>query len=43
MEEVIRERCKALPFTHKSDKECQAYISASRHASSIISEAKAME
>ena len=36
MEEAISERRKAFGAAHRSDKDCQAIISASRHASSVI-------
>ena len=42
VEEAVCERRTALAAAHKSHKDCQAYISASRHASSIITKAKAV-
>ena len=41
MEKAISERRKAFAAAHRSDEDCQAYISASRRASSVIAEAKA--
>ena len=41
MEEAVSERCKAFAAAHRSDKDCQAYISASRRTSSVIVKAKA--
>ena len=41
VEEVVSERCKAFAVAHRSDEDCQAYISASRRASSVIAKAKA--
>ena len=41
MESEVSERCKAFAAAHKSDEDCQAYISTSRRASSIIAKAKA--
>ena len=41
MEEAISERRKAFAATHRSDEDRQAYISASRHASSVITKTKA--
>ena len=40
MEEAVSERCKAFAAAHRSDEDCQAYISASRRASSVIAKAK---
>ena len=40
MEEVISERRKAFAADHRSDEDRQAYISASRRASSVITKAK---
>ena len=40
MEEAVSERRKAFAATHRSDKDCQAYISGSRRASSVIAKAK---
>ena len=40
-ESAVSERRKAFAAAHRSDKDCQAYISASRHASSVIAKAKA--
>ena len=33
---MVSERCKAFAAAHRSDEDLQAYISASRHASSVI-------
>ena len=41
MEKAVSERRKAFAAAHRSDEDCQAYISASRHASSVIAKAKA--
>ena len=41
VEEAISERRKAFAAAHRSDENRQAYISASRHASSVIAKAKA--
>ena len=41
VEEAISERHKAFTATHRSNEDRQAYISASRHASSVIDKAKA--
>ena len=41
VEEAISERRKAFAATHRSDEDRQAYISASRRASSVIAKAKA--
>ena len=41
MEEVFSEILKAFAAAHRSDEDRQAYISASRHASSVIAKAKA--
>ena len=41
MEEAVSERRKAFAAAHRSDKDRQAYISASRRASSIMAKAKA--
>ena len=41
MEQAVSERRKAFAAAHRSDEDCQAYISASRRASSIIAKAKA--
>ena len=41
VEEAASERRKAFPAAHRSDEDFQAYISASRHALSVISKAKA--
>ena len=41
VEEAVSERRKAFAATHRSDEYRQAYISASRHASSVIAKAKA--
>ena len=41
MEEAVSERCKTFAAAHRSDKDCQAYISASRRISSVITKAMA--
>ena len=41
VEGAVSERCRAFTAAHRSDEDCQAYISASRHASSVIVKAKA--
>ena len=41
MEEAVSERRKAFTAAHRCDKDRQAYISASRRASSVIAKAKA--
>ena len=41
MEEAVSERRKAFSAAHRSDEDRQAYISASRRASSVIAKAKA--
>ena len=41
VEEVVSERCEAFAAAHRSDEDRQAYISASRRASSVIARAKA--
>ena len=41
VEQVVGERRKAFAAAHRSDEDCQAYISASRRASSVIAKAKA--
>ena len=41
VEEAVSERCKAFAAAHRSDEDRQAYISASRRASSVIAKAKA--
>ena len=41
VEEAVSERRKAFAAAHRSDEDCQAYISASRRASSVIVKAKA--
>ena len=41
MEEAVSERRKAFATAHRSDEDRQAYISASRRASSVIAKAKA--
>ena len=41
VEEAVSERRKAFAAAHRSDEDCQAYISASRRASSVIAKAKA--
>ena len=41
VEGVVSERRKAFAAAHRSDEDCQTYISASRHASSVIAKAKA--
>ena len=40
LEEAISQRRKAFAAAHRSDEDCQAYISASRRASSVITKAK---
>ena len=37
---AVSKRCKAFASSHRSDEDCQAYISASWHASSVIVKAK---
>ena len=41
VEEVVSKRCEAFAAAHRSNKDRQAYISASRQASSVITLAKA--
>ena len=41
VEQAVSERRKAFAAAHRSDEDRQAYISASRHASSVIAKAKA--
>ena len=41
MEEAVRKRRKTFATAHRSDRDRQAYISASRRASSVIANAKA--
>ena len=41
VEQAVGERCKAFAAAHRSDEYRQAYISASRRASSVIAKAKA--
>ena len=41
MEEAVSERRKAFAAAHRSDEDCQAYISASQCASSVIAKVKA--
>ena len=41
MENAVSERCKAFAAAHRSDEDRQAYISASRRASSVIAKSKA--
>ena len=41
--EAIGERCKAFAAAHRSDEDCQAYIYASRHATSVIAKAGAWQ
>ena len=41
VEEAVSESRKAFAVVHRSDEDCQAYISASQHASSVIAKAKA--
>ena len=41
VEGAVSERCKAFAAAHRSDEDRQAYISASRRASSVIAKAKA--
>ena len=38
---MVSERCKAFAAAHRSDEDCQAYISTSQHASPVITKAKA--
>ena len=40
VEEAVSERRKAFTAAYRSDEDCQAFISASRHASSVIARAK---
>ena len=40
VEEAVSEGCKAFAAAHRSDEDCQAYISASQRASSVIAKAK---
>ena len=40
---AVSERCKAFTAAHRSDEDRQAYISASRHASSVIAKAEAWQ
>ena len=40
VEKVVSERCKAFAAAHRSDEDCQAYISASRRASSVVAKVK---
>ena len=42
VESAVSERCKAFAAAHRSDEDGQAYISASRRASSVIAKAKAV-
>ena len=41
MEEAVSERRKAFAAAHRSDEDCQVYLSTSRRASSVIAKAKA--
>ena len=41
VKEVVNERRKSFAAAHRSDEDCQAYISTSRCASSVIAKAKA--
>ena len=41
VEEAVSERCKVFAAAHRSDEDHQAYISASRRASSVIAKAEA--
>ena len=43
MEKAVSERRKAFAAAHRSDEDCQAYISIYRHASSVIAKAEAEE
>ena len=43
MESAVSESCKAFAAAHGSDEDRQAYISASRHASSVITNAEAWQ
>ena len=40
MEEAVSERQKAFDTAHRSNEDCQVYISASRRASSVVAKAK---
>ena len=41
VQETVSERCKAFTAAHRSDEDRQAYISASRHVSSVVAKTKA--
>ena len=41
MKEAVKERHQAFAAAHRRDEDRKAYISASRHASSVIANAKA--
>ena len=41
MDQAVSDRLKAFAAAHRSDKDRQAYISASRRVSSVIAKAKA--
>ena len=41
VEKAVSERRNTFAVARRSDEDCQAYISASRHASSVIANAKA--
>ena len=41
MEGAVGGRRKAFVAAYRSDKDCHTYVSASRHASSVIAKAKA--
>ena len=41
VDEAVSQRCKVFAVAHRSDEDLQAYISASRRASSVIAKAKA--
>ena len=43
VEEAVSERRKAFAAAHRSDEDCQAYIPACRHASSVIAKAEAWQ
>ena len=43
LEQAVSERRKAFAATHRSDEDCQAYISASQCASSVIAKAEAWQ
>ena len=41
VEEAVSERCNSFAAAHRSDEDCQAYITTSQRASSVIAKAKA--